>query len=196
MANWSVGREQLDSRTIKVTLSGDLPLTFSEVLRLWRGSADFRLFITASILDCGFESFFWETPPVTLLSLRQPFEFVVVDGASLARLRPDPQPFAEHFASATSTVLKFPNLRGDALLIVPAPLEKNHACYSHFGKFLRAGPAGQIDQFWQVVAMAIQQKVSNKPIWLSTAGMGVSWLHLRLDTRPKYYRHQPYAVIP
>jgi len=27
---------------------------------------------------------------------------------------------------------------------------------------------------------------------LSTAGMGVYWLHVRLDTRPKYYQHTPY----
>lgn len=30
------------------------------------------------------------------------------------------------------------------------------------------------------------------PFWLSTAGMGVSWLHVRLDERPKYYRFQEY----
>ncbi|MGI9175867.1 MAG: DUF6940 family protein [Rhodothermales bacterium] len=24
-------------------------------------------------------------------------------------------------------------------------------------------------------------------MWLSTAGGGVSWLHVRLDSRPKYY---------
>jgi hypothetical protein len=33
-----------------------------------------------------------------------------------------------------------------------------------------------------------------QPIWLSTAGMGVAWLHIRLDERPKYYSHKPYAV--
>ncbi len=25
------------------------------------------------------------------------------------------------------------------------------------------------------------------------AGLGVAWLHIRLDDRPKYYRHAPYA---
>lgn len=30
------------------------------------------------------------------------------------------------------------------------------------------------------------------PIWLSTSGLGVYWLHVRLDTRPKYYNHDEY----
>jgi len=33
------------------------------------------------------------------------------------------------------------------------------------------------------------------PPWVSTAGMGVPWLHVRLDTRPKYYRHAPYRSV-
>lgn len=40
----------------------------------------------------------------------------------------------------------------------------------------------------------IQQRVSASLLWLITAGMGVFWLHLRLDSRPKYYSHRPYAI--
>jgi len=28
--------------------------------------------------------------------------------------------------------------------------------------------------------------------WLSTSGLGVGWLHVRLDSRPKYYTYEPY----
>jgi hypothetical protein len=31
--------------------------------------------------------------------------------------------------------------------------------------------------------------------WLSTAGMGVPWLHVRLDDRPKDYGHRPYRNL-
>jgi hypothetical protein len=31
-----------------------------------------------------------------------------------------------------------------------------------------------------------------EPLWLSTAGQGVFWLHVRLDRYPKYYNHAPY----
>ena len=36
-------------------------------------------------------------------------------------------------------------------------------------------------------------RLGGKPVWLSTAGLGVGWLHVRLDDRPKYYRHAPYV---
>ena len=26
-----------------------------------------------------------------------------------------------------------------------------------------------------------------RPVWLSTEGSGVPWLHVRMDSRPKYY---------
>jgi hypothetical protein len=33
-----------------------------------------------------------------------------------------------------------------------------------------------------------------KPVWFSTSGMGVAWLHFRLDRRPKYYTYRAFAV--
>jgi hypothetical protein len=35
-------------------------------------------------------------------------------------------------------------------------------------------------------------RLGAKPVWLSTAGGGVSWLHVRLDDQPKYYGFEPY----
>lgn len=193
---WSALRENFDARTVKVTPSAGSPLSYGEVLRLWRDDEGFRRFFTDAVLDSGFEAFFWETPPVRLSTLGRPFEFVVVEGGALARLRVDPQPFSKHFAARPCPdVLSFPNLGGDATLIVPAPVSADPSCYTHLGNFLRAAPAGQVDRFWQAVGEAMQQRVSASPLWLSTAGMGVSWLHLRLDSRPKYYRHRPYAVM-
>jgi hypothetical protein len=192
---WAVQRHSLDSRTVRVTVSGESPLSVSDVLRLWRADASFRSFFTESVLDSGFDAFFWETPPVTLTSLESAFEFVVVEGGSLSSLRPDPRPFSEHFSSRSSpSVMSFPNLSGDATLVVPAPVAADHSCYTHLGSFLRSAPSQQIDLFWQTVGAAMQSRVSASPVWLSTAGMGVSWLHLRLDSRPKYYRHQPYTM--
>ena len=42
------------------------------------------------------------------------------------------------------------------------------------------------------VGGAVQRRLGTKPVWLSTAGAGVSWLHVRLDDRPKYYGYAPY----
>lgn len=34
------------------------------------------------------------------------------------------------------------------------------------------------------------------PVWISTSGLGVPWLHVRIDDRPKYYQHAPYRTWP
>jgi hypothetical protein len=36
---------------------------------------------------------------------------------------------------------------------------------------------------------------TGEPVWLSTNGDGVSWLHVRIDERPKYYTHGPYRTF-
>ncbi|HEY1120350.1 MAG TPA: hypothetical protein VGE67_02065 [Haloferula sp.] len=192
---WKSEARQLDHRTIKVSLMAESPLTFAEVIGLLENNAEFRSFFTRSIQEAGYDSYFWEVPPVTSTTVNQPFEFVVVEGASLEFLRPDPKPFAEHFAArGGASVVAFPNLGGDALLVVPAPVASDMGCYTHLGRFLREAPAAQVDAFWQTVGRSMRQRISASPLWLSTAGMGVSWLHLRLDSRPKYYRHKAYAV--
>lgn len=192
---WQSHAHQIGPETTRTTLTDDSSaLSFRRVIDLWQASEEFREFFTAAIMECSFDAFFWETPPVMKGTLERPFEFVVVASASLSRLRPDPSPFQTHFSSKRSEpVLTFPNLGGDALLVVPAPVA-DQACYTHLARFLRDAPKPQVDAFWRCVGRAMRDRISSAPTWLSTAGMGVSWLHLRLDTRPKYYRYEPYKT--
>ena len=192
---WKAHTNKIVQQTVRTTLrdeSGDL--SFRAVIELWRDKKEFREYFTTLIQESSFDAFFWETPPVTDKTLGRPFEFVLVQSTSLAHLQPDPSPFMQHFSSHPSkTVLTFPNLGGDAILVVPAPLA-DQACYTHLAQFLRSAPASQVDAFWSSIGSAMEKRISSRPIWLSTAGMGVSWLHLRLDSRPKYYRHAPYTA--
>lgn len=192
---WKSHLHQINSQTTRITFtdkSGALP--FRKVVDLWQTSEEFRKFFTATITECKFDAFFWETPPVKKETLESQFEFVLVASASLSRLVPDPSPFRSQFSSHDSEpVLTFPNLGGDALLVVPAPLA-DETCYTHLARFLRDAPRSQVDAFWRSVGNAMHDRVSSAPIWLSTAGLGVSWLHLRLDTRPKYYRYERYKT--
>ena len=41
-------------------------------------------------------------------------------------------------------------------------------------------------------ADAMLDRIDDRPVWLSTAGMGIAWLHIRLDDRPKYYGYREY----
>ncbi|MDB6028636.1 MAG: hypothetical protein JWM68_4859 [Verrucomicrobiales bacterium] len=192
---WTSQLHQIDRQTTQGTLGVNArPLSFREVIELWCVSAEFRNYFTSLLVQSPFDAFFWETPSVTDQTVDRPFKFVLVDAPSLSRVRPDPAPFKGHFASRGSEeVLTFSNLGGDAILVVPAPIA-TESCYTHLAQFLRKAPGSQVDSFWRSVGVAMRERISAVPTWLSTAGLGVSWLHLRLDSRPKYYRHEPYKA--
>jgi hypothetical protein len=169
-------------------------LRYSDVLALWRTDGPFRAYFNRLLVDVPFQDFRWETPPITADTAARPFEFVVLDSPGLAPL-PEPEAFAEHFAQAKCDVVTFANLRGDARLVVPCPRAAERA-YKHIGAFVREAPASQRDELWRQVSLAMEDRVGEAPVWLSTAGAGVYWLHVRLDSTPKYYGHAPYREPP
>ena len=139
-----------------------------------------------------FQAYFWELPAITLNTLDQPAEFVLMDAPALSRARVDSSPFEHTFAAAgTESVVSFANLSGDALLIAPRPIAAL-GTYAHLASFVRDAPASQIHALWQCVARALAGAISETPLWISTSGLGVIWLHVRLDQVPKYYTHAPY----
>ena len=186
-------RYDLVHNGIKYELLDDgQPISFRRFYQQMVVDENARRVFTMPIARCDFAGFFWETPPVTEATADDPFEFVVINGESLARLTPNARPFQPQFAAnPDGDVVTFANLGGDARLVVPRPLETVFN-YAHLGAFLRNAPAEQIDSFWKSVAEAVLARLSDQPVWVSTAGMGVSWLHVRLDNRPKYYRYAPY----
>jgi len=193
---WSSRREELSADVLHFTVERNAkPVSFAEVLRAWQSDAAFREWFNALLADAPFSAFRWETPGVTAATASSPFEFVLLDEPSLAR-RPDAEAFAEHFRKKPrATVIDFANLRGDAVLVVPCPVTAPTA-YGHLAAFVRAAPAEQRDALWRAVGEALSRRLGTKPVWLSTAGAGVSWLHVRLDDRPKYYGHEPYRKHP
>lgn len=130
-----------------------------------------------------YEAWFWECIRVS----DGLFECVALDAPELARQTPDPSAFAQHLVAPVNT---FRSLGGDAVLIAPSPTGR----YPHLAAFLRTAPADQVDAFFQAIGEAIARWSGPRPPWVSTAGMGVPWLHGRLDTRPKYFRHAPYRA--
>ena len=168
-------------------------LTYREVVDLWRTNSDFREFYTQILAQSDFSAYFWEAPPVTLLHFDMEYEFVLIDSHALARVKPDIRSFSDQFVKDTKNegVITFNNLSGDSVLVAPCPIISPDT-YPHLASFIRKGPDDQIQTFWKKIGEAMLARVNDKPVWLSTAGMGVYWLHARLDSRPKYYRHGDY----
>lgn len=197
---WSTRSEELaDARGLRLAVAlavafDSRPAMFAEVIRAWQGDAGFRSQFNALLADAPYSAFRWETPPVTAGTVSRPFEFVLLDSPGLAR-RPDPEAFAEHFAGAEAGVAVFATLGGDAIMVVPCPVAAPSA-YGHLAAFVRQAPALQRQALWQSVGEAMARRVGAEPVWLSTAGAGVSWLHVRLDDRPKYYGFAQYKQRP
>ena len=175
----------------------DGPASIGDVLRAWQADADFRSRFTDHLAAAPYRAFRWETPATTADTLTRPFEFVIVDSPEIDR-RPDPDSFADHFVGDAPEddpgIVTFPNLGRNAILVVPCPVAPAKA-YTHLAAFVRGAPDRQRHAFWQAVAGAMLARVGDRPVWLSTAGGGVAWLHVRLDDSPKYYRHRPYQSV-
>jgi hypothetical protein len=181
-------------RVIKFAIENDAsPVSYAEIIRQWQDNSDFRAFFIDLLLNSPFPAFRWETPPVTMATADQPFEFVLIDSPEIS-LDPDPAAFAEHFGQTEpGGVVAFPNLGGDAILIAPCP-DDALSDYGHLAAYLRNSHAPQQHLLWALVGAAMQRRISSRPVWLNTAGGGVAWLHVRLDDRPKYYGYAPYRT--
>ncbi len=140
---------------------------------------------------------YWECPPVTCKTWEQtPFEFMLIDAPYLASRRPNPAPFDEHIAPlrGQDAIAVFHSLGKDAVLVAPAQ-NSELDCYTHVLPFIRRAPTAQVQRLWEHTGQAAVDTIKARdehPTWLSTAGGGVDWLHIRLDSRPKYYKWQPY----
>jgi hypothetical protein len=188
---WTARSEKLaGGRVLRIAIDLDgSAVSCADVLRLWQFDAEFRTFFSGILAAAPFSALRWETPPLTTATISRPFEFVLLDSPGLAR-QVDDKAFAEHFGQ-DGVVVSFQNLGKDAIMVVPCPGGPLTA-YGHLAAFVRQAPQPQQHALWQAVGAAMQRRVSSRPVWLSTAGAGVSWLHVRLDDRPKYFGYAPY----
>jgi len=98
----------------------------------------------------------------------------------------DYSPFNEYISkNLHKDVISFPNLTKDTLLIVPIP--KKGKNFATIIDFVRNADEKQQSLLWKRVALEARKLLKKHNIWISTHGMGVPYLHVRLDITPKYY---------
>ncbi|MFP3943610.1 MAG: DUF6940 family protein [Alphaproteobacteria bacterium] len=169
-------------------------LSFARAIAGWRADPALTEYFCTVLADVPFEGFFWETPPVTAATAGRPFEMVLIDSPALSAMRADPSAFAAELQAARReerAAATFANRGGDALLIAPVPAHPP-AGFGHLAAFLRTASRAHRLAFWQEVGEAVEANLGSSPLWLSTSGLAVPWLHVRLDSRPKYYQHAPF----
>lgn len=195
-AAWSAVTETLPGGSRYRILEDGAALGFDGLLLRLATDDAFADWYSALIADTPYAAVYWENPPLSRRLRRRPAEFVLMEAPELAGMRPDAETFAGHFETPDDrAVVTFSNLGGDALLVVPVPLD-GHDAYPHLAAFLRLGPREQIRELWRRTARAVAGRLGDAPLWLSTSGTGVAWLHVRLDQRPKYYQYRPWKQTP
>ena len=188
---WTSKSKFIADNIYRVTIfESDKRIAYSKVIQLWQHDNSFRTFFISLLAECPFKAYFWETPPINLSNCDREFEFVLVNSTSLVRVKPDSNSFKQYFDS-NRDIVTFSNLRQDALLVVPCPVA-NASAYSHIAAFIRHAPKHQKHLLWQTIGKKIAQQLNNNLLWVSTSGLGVYWLHIRLDSYPKYYCFKPY----
>ncbi len=169
-------------------------ISYAGALNLWQEDERFRSFFVSLLSESPFPAFRWETPPITIDTINGCFEFVLLNAPELDRTS-NKQAFENHFTNDNNNegIVEFENLGKDALLVVPSPRGPDSA-YGHLAAFVRGAPEWQKHALWRVVGQVTQRRINDRSLWLSTAGGGVPWLHVRLDSTPKYYGYTPYRT--
>jgi hypothetical protein len=168
-------------------------ISFRNWIDYMKESTEFIEFYIEILMNSKYEGYFWEVKPINKNKLDENFEFVLIESNSLKRIVADDSSFKKYFKEGED-VVTFPNLGGDAQLIVPTQIRES-SNYNHLASFMRKAPKSQAVNFWTKVAEEYDKLMENRTKWLSTAGLGVYWLHVRIDSRPKYYRFAPYRTI-
>jgi len=171
-----------------------LNVPFHRVLNGWRSDPDFCQFFCDLLRDCPYEAYTFETPSVCGRTVDRTFEFVLAKSRRLTKLSPSFGPFASHLEQREESVVRFPNLGGDATFVVPCPVSSDHSVYRHLGAFMKGASEEQKHTLCKEIAHAVDERISVKQLWVSTSKVGVPWLHCRIDSTPKHYRHQGYLA--
>ena len=119
-----------------------------------------------------------------------------IEDERLLNAKEDFKPFLEHLDKNKDEkyVISFPNLSGDTILVVPIPRKSKR--FTNMFYFMTNASEIQKKELWKKVAE--QAKIflkTNENIWISTHGLGVNYLHVRICNTPKYYENSKLKKI-
>jgi len=181
-----------NENTVRFRLKkGDQNLSFEEVFKLWKSNSAFVNFYTDELIKLDYKAFYWEHPAIKKEFLEKRYECILQRSKPLEHLPSNESAFKEHIHSVDQ-VVDFMNLGKNARLVVPTK-RTDKEIYNHLGKFMRLAENEQVIEVFKRIGTTMFEEIEKeKLIWLNTAGLGVIWLHIRMDTRPKYYKTKKY----
>lgn len=174
-------------------------VSFERMLTLLQSNPKVRESLMSTLRTSPFEAYFMECPGINRNTIStKRFEFVLIDAPQLANRKPNHKDFDDYLKNDKKHhVAHFDNIGKDAHLVSPCPIAGKDKNYLSLASFSRTAPLEQQHHLWMTVAEQAENIIRNKGnagTWLSTSGLGVPWLHVRLDSIPKYYHHQDYKI--
>jgi len=132
-------------------------------------------------------SVFWET---SVANLGGDSSYKVKTASASAHLpmslKATPSIFRKHLKNKKTPVSFMSLGNPPTLLVVPPDTGKN---FSHIGTFYKNSTTNEKRALWKKVAVELEKKLAaGETVYVSTHGLGVSWLHVRLSSTPKYYQ--------
>ncbi len=189
--------DRLSSSAWKLVVRADgVALTQNQIRSNLATNAGIQSALTGGIVQIPFAALYLECSPFAPTTGDKPFECVAINATPAFNGAANSAAFDTHFVGVPhdQTIVSFENLGKDAILVVPKPIAAN-AVYYHLKSFLNGAPAAQTAELWATTGRDLDaQLAKGKTIWLSTHGTGVPWLHVRLDTTPKYYSYAPFKT--
>lgn len=146
-----------------------------------------------------------ESKPFTKHSAEsQTVEFKIIrDDMSFKHMVEDKNGFKDKFdkfcKSGVESVIDFYSRYPENYLISPCPYsEKTGINRAHIKAFFQTASDQEITNLCIKIGQKLLDAInenSNKGIWLSTHGGGVSWLHVRIYRSPDYYHTNEYKTV-
>jgi len=119
-----------------------------------------------------------------------------IEDERLLKAKEDLKPFAEHLDKNKDEkyAISFPNLSGDTILVVPIP--RKSKIFTNMFYFMNNASEIQKKELWKKVALEARKFIEkNENVWISTHGLGVNYLHVRICITPKYYENSKLKKI-
>lgn len=153
-------------------------MTWESIIRSLIEKTDtFTYKLIQFLLSIDYNAYFWECDQV---DMKKPFRFAIFNSKTLAERKQEDNAFKGVINCGNRLAIAFPSLSKDVHLVVPC--YKSVADYTSLATFSRTAPIKQQVAFWKKVGQNIKEGD-----WVSTSGLGVAWLHVRIASRPKYY---------
>jgi len=154
-------------------------MIWGEILQKWLKN-DYPKY--PSHVNCRF---FYETSPYENYWSR--YEEKLIVNFQLKAMIQNENSFKQHIKdSKDDHVTSFLNISKSAMLVIPMP--RKGKIFTTLKDFMDNASEKQQQKFWNLVAVkAMEMNDRHGKVWISTHGLGVPYLHVRIDISPKYY---------